>query len=259
MGLDVLPVVELLGDDDVEQGVQQRHVGAGVELEHVGGVALQGLAAGVHHDEGGALRRLLEEGGGDRVVLGGVGADDDDDVGVLARGERGGDRAGADAFEQRRDRGGVTQPRAVVHVVGAESLADELLDEVCLLVRALGGTEAGERGATVTVADGGEPARGPVERLLPGRLAKVGEGVRGIDLAVGGLRRVIAPDERGGEAVGMGHVVEAEPSLHAQALVVGGAVAALYRGDDLAPGLVSGVVSGPWPRHRPRGCPGAGR
>ena len=197
VGLDVLPVVEPLGDDHVQQRIEERDVGAGIELEHVGGVALQGLAPGVHHDEGRLLGRLLEEGGGNRVVLGGIGADDDDDVGVVARGERGGHRTRADAFEQRRDRRRVAQPRTVIDVVGAEALADHLLDEVRLLVRALGGAEAGERRPAGAVADGGKPARGAVERLLPGRLAEVGEGVRGIDLAVGGLQRVVAPDEGG--------------------------------------------------------------
>ena len=55
VGLDVLPVVELLGDDHVEQRVEQRDVGAGLELQHVGGVALQGVATGIHHDEGRSL------------------------------------------------------------------------------------------------------------------------------------------------------------------------------------------------------------
>ena len=132
----------------------------------------------------------------------------------------------------------MTQARAVIHVVGAEPLADQLLDEVRLLVRALRRPEAGERGAAVAVADRGEPARRAIERLLPARLAEVGEGVRGVDLAVGGLRCVVAPDEGGGETMGMGHVVEAEPPLHAQAVVVGGTVAALHRGDDLGPDLV---------------------
>ena len=84
------------------------------------------------------LAACLKKGGGDGVVLGRVGADDDDDVGVLAGRERGGDRAGADAFEKRGDRRRVAETRTVVDVVGAEALADQLLDEVRLLVGALG-------------------------------------------------------------------------------------------------------------------------
>ena len=101
--LNVLAVVQLLLDDGVHQGVQQRDVGAGLELQHVGGVALQRLAARVHHDQGLApLGRLLEVGRRDRMVLGRIGADHDDHVGVLDRGEWGRDRARADVLEQRR-------------------------------------------------------------------------------------------------------------------------------------------------------------
>src|SRR3546814_16769610 len=45
---------------------------------------------------------------------------------------------------QRRHRGGVAEPRAVVHVVGAEGGAYQLLEEIGLLVRALGRAEAGK-------------------------------------------------------------------------------------------------------------------
>ena len=73
----------------------------GPELQHVRGVALQGLAARVHDDElGAALGRVLEEGRGDRMVLGRVGADDDDHVGVLGGHERRRHGARADALHQ---------------------------------------------------------------------------------------------------------------------------------------------------------------
>ena len=78
VGLDVLLVVELLGDDDVEHGVEHRHVGTVPELHHLPGVALERLPARIHHDQlGAALGGLLEEGGGHRMVLGRIGADHD--------------------------------------------------------------------------------------------------------------------------------------------------------------------------------------
>ena len=126
--------------------VEHRDVGAVLELHHLPGVALERLAARVHHDQlGAALGRLLEEGRGDRMVLGRVGADHDDEVGVLALVEGRRHRRGADAFEQRRHRRGVAQPRAVIDIVGAEAGAHELLEQIGLFVRALGGAEAGER------------------------------------------------------------------------------------------------------------------
>ena len=144
--LDVLPVVQVLLDDHVHQRVEQRDVAAGLELQHMGGVALQRLAARVHHDQGLApLGRLLEEGRGDRVVLGRVGADHDDHVGIPDRGERRGHRTRADVLEQCRDRGRMAKPRAVVDVVRAEAGAHQLLEQIGLLVGALGRAEAGER------------------------------------------------------------------------------------------------------------------
>ena len=154
IGLDILLVVKLLGDDDIEHGVEHRHVGAVLELHHAPGMALERLPARIHHDElGAALGRLLEEGGGDRMVLGRIGADDDDDVGILALVEGRGHRRRADAFEQRRHRRGVAQPRAVIDIVGAETGAHEFLEQIGFFVRALGRAEAGQRLRPVAVAD----------------------------------------------------------------------------------------------------------
>ena len=125
MRLDVLHVDQPSSMIDVQHGVEQRDVAAGLELQHVARVARDALvlAARVHDDQlGAALGRVLEVGGGDRMVLGRPRADDDDAVGVLRRRERRRHGAGVEAFHQRRDRRGVAQPRAVVDVVGAEAL-----------------------------------------------------------------------------------------------------------------------------------------
>jgi hypothetical protein len=107
----------------VHDRVQHRDIRAGAELQHVGGVALQRPAARVHHDQlAAALGELLEIGGGDGVVLDRVGADHDGHVGVLDLVEGGRDRARADVLHQRRHRGGVAEPRAVVDIVVAEAL-----------------------------------------------------------------------------------------------------------------------------------------
>ena len=56
--LHVLDVDHALGDDDVEHGVEQRHVAARLELQHVAGVARDALVlpARVHDDQLGAAR-----------------------------------------------------------------------------------------------------------------------------------------------------------------------------------------------------------
>jgi hypothetical protein len=83
----------------------------------------------------------------------------------------------------------------------------------------------------VLLADVLEAERRHLQGLLPGSFAKMREGVRGIDAVVGVLRYARAPDQRPGEAVRVGDVVEAEAALHAQAIVVRRPVAA-FRGHD---------------------------
>ena len=154
IGLDILLVVELLGDDDVEHGVEHRHVGAVLELQHAPGMTLERLAARIHHHElRAALGRLLEKGRGDRMILGRIGADDDDEIGILALVEGRGHRRRADAFEQRRHRRGVAQPGAVIDIVGAETGAHQFLEQIGFFVGAFGRAETGERVRPVAVAD----------------------------------------------------------------------------------------------------------
>ena len=227
VGLDVLLVVELLADDDVEDAVEHRDVGAVLELHHLPGMALERLAARIHHDElGAALGRLLEEGRGDGVVLGRIGADDDDDVGVLALVEGRGHRRRADALQQRRHRRRVAEPRAVVDIVGAEAGANQLLEQISLFVRAFGRAEAGERARAVTVADFHQALGGAVERLLPGRRAEMRPRIGRIDQIVGGLGDAVLADHRLRQALRIADIVEAEAALHAQAILVGRTVAA---------------------------------
>ena len=111
VGLDILLVIELFIDDDMQQRVQHGDVAAGLEAQRLGGVAHQILAARIHDDQlGAALDRLLEIGGGDRMVGGRPSADDDDAFGLHGVHERRRDRARADTFHQRGDRGGVAEP-----------------------------------------------------------------------------------------------------------------------------------------------------
>src|SRR6185437_212977 len=101
------------------------------------------------------------------------------------------DRPRADAFEERRDGGRVAEARAMVDVVGAEAGAHELLEEVRLLVRPLGASEAGERVRPAGVADLLQAVGGEIERLFPARLAEDVAPAQRIDLELGGL-----PDAR---------------------------------------------------------------
>ena len=190
-----------------------------------------------------------------RVVGGGVAAGDDGHVGVDHVAVGGGDRAGADALEQGGHAGGVAQPGAVVHVVGVEAGPDQLLEEVGLLVGALGRAEAGDRGRAAGGVDLGQPAGHQVQRLLPGGLAEVRHDLGVVDQAaglaaaapflggvarhlaahVGGQRALgvgpLAADQRLGQPLRRGRVVPAVAALHAQPAVRAGLLPALGEGD----------------------------
>src|SRR5205823_8258493 len=104
-------------------------------------------------------------------------------------------RARADALQQRRDRRGMAQPRAMVDVVGAKAGAHELLEETRLLVRSLGRAVSGERVA-ILVADLAQPLRRCGQRLVPARFAEHLGPVAWIDDEVGGLGHAGLADER---------------------------------------------------------------
>ena len=157
--------------------------------------------------------------------------------------ERGGDRAGADPLHQRRHRGGVAQPRAMVDVVGVEAGADQLLEQVGLLVAALGRAEAGQGVAAVAVAHRGQPAGGHLERLVPAGLAEMGPGVAWVDARLDGLGRVRPADQRLGQALRAVRVVEAEAALDAQPVLVRRAVAAGDVGDLLVLDMVGDLAA----------------
>ena len=79
--LDILPVVEALADDCIENAIEHRDVGARLELQHMRRMALERLPARIHHNElRTALGRLLEERRRYGMVLGRICPDNNDDV-----------------------------------------------------------------------------------------------------------------------------------------------------------------------------------
>src|SRR5436190_13287375 len=76
-----------------------------------------------------------------------------------------------------RHRGGMAQPVEVVDIVAAKAGADELLEEVRLLVRALGGAEPRERAPAGPGTNALEALGGAIERLFPAGLAEMRVGM----------------------------------------------------------------------------------
>ena len=125
----------------------------------------------------------------------------------------------------------------MIDVVAAKAGAHQLLEEIGLLVRALGRAETGERPLAVPIADAPQAGGGEVERLFPRCLAEVGVGVGWVDIGIV-LRDAVLADQRLGQAVGVVSVVEAEAALDAEPVVVGRAIAALDRDNMVVLNLV---------------------
>src|SRR3954463_14082581 len=254
---DELAVDQPEADDLVHDAVVEGDVRAGLDLAVDVGVVGDPLAARVDDDElRAAATGLLEERRRDGVVGRRVRAGEDGDVGVddVAVGGRHGARA--DALEEGGDARRVAQARAVVDVVRAEARADELLEEIRLLVGALRRAEAGDGPGPVLFVDGLQPAGGDVERLFPRRLAEVRQDLVVVDEPAGLLARVglaahvvrerplrvarLTADERRRQALRRRRVVPAVAALDAQPRVVAGLLATLGEGDRVA--LVVDVV-----------------
>src|SRR4051812_12186946 len=172
------------------------------------------------------------------MVLGRISADHHDDIGVLALVERGGDGGGADAFEQRGHRRGVTQTRAVIDIVGAEPGAHELLEQICLFIRAFGGAEAGERTGAVAITNLYEACGRALHRLVPGRRAEMRPWIGGVDEIIGGLADAVLANHGLRQALRIGDVVKAEAALDAEPILIRGAVAAGNIEELIVPDLV---------------------
>ena len=215
---------------DVDQGVQQGDVGPGPERRACGWRAgSRAWPRGSMTIELRApLRGVLDERRGDRVVDRRVGADDDDHVGVRALGERGRHRPRADRLHQGGDRRGVAEPGAVVDVVAAEPGADQLLEQVRLLVRPLRRAEPGQGPAAVARRGSARrPAAATSSASSQVAVAEVGRRVGRVDPVVGVLGHAGLADQGGRQPVRVVDVVEPEPPLDAEPVVVGRAVAAV--------------------------------
>ncbi len=224
---DEVPIDQTLVDDGVHHRVEERHVGVGIELQHVGRVAGDLGPARIRDDElGAARRRILDPGRGHRMIHGRIRADDEDHLRLHHVHDRIRHGAGADSLEQRRHRRGVAEPRAVIDVVVAEACAHELLKKVRALVAALGRAEARQRTGAEPFPQRLQLPRGQVERFVPGRLAEHVANLFRIHLEVCRLRDPRPPHQRLRKPLPVMHVVEAVAALHAQATMVGRAVLA---------------------------------
>ena len=214
---DVVGVVSLLGHDHVEHGIEQGNIGAQRKAHRAMGITPQRLTARIEADDpGAALGRLLEVGGSDRVIGLGVAADQHHQISLKRLHEGRGDRARADALDQRRNRAGMAQPRTVVDMVGAKAGAHQLLKQPRFFVGAFGATETGKCVRPVGVTQSHQAMGGKIERFVPTGFAEVGQRIGGVEVRVHALRHAFAADEGACQSCRVIRVVETEAALHTQ-------------------------------------------
>jgi len=213
-GLEVLrPLLDEVGpvkspvDDVAHHARQQRDVRARVDLQEPPGVLCHGRfprVDDVHLRP--PVEGLVDLAHEDGVALGGVGADEEDAVraGQVRDGIRHG--AAAEGLEHAHRGGGVAEPGAVVHVVGPEGRPDELLEEVVLLVGALGRREAAHAVGAVCRCGVSQLLRREGDGLVPGDLDE------GVALS----------QERRRQTLGVMDELVGEPALDAQRSPVDG-------------------------------------
>ena len=175
------------------------------------GETTQPHTARIHHDQlAAAFGELLEIGRGDGVVLNRVRADDDGHIGVfdLVEGRR--DSARSDVLHQRRDRGGVAEPRAVIDVVMAKALTDHFLEQIGFFIGAFRTAKARHLAPAPLEALCCE-----IQRLVPCGLAEHLAPIARIDIQPFG-GRVLAADQRFGQAVIVVDIVKAKAPLDAE-------------------------------------------
>ena len=119
----------------------------------------------------------------------------------------------------------MTQPRAVIDVVAAETGAHQFLEQIRFFVGALGRAETGERGFALGVADFFQLARRQIQRFFPRRFAEIFQRMRRVHGEVGVLGHARLADQRLGQPLFMMHIVKAVTAFDAQPVMVGRSIA----------------------------------
>src|SRR5271155_649494 len=120
-----------------------------------------------------------------RMTFRGVAADNDDQFSLLDVADRSGIAAIADGAKKSDRRRSLAVTRAVIHIIGADNSAGQLLHQIALFVGALGRRDEGERIGAGGGLDFRESARNERESFVPGSLAELS----------------VLANQRGGEAV----------------------------------------------------------
>ena len=217
-------------DEQVEQAVEEREVGAGAHLQVQVGLLGRRRAARVDDDQLGARPDPVEQPQEqDRVAVGHVRADDEEHVGVVEVVVGAGRAVGAERQLVAGAGAGHAQPRVGLDLVGPDEALGQLVGEVLGLDRHLARHVEGDGVRPVLVEHVPQAPGGAGDRLVGGARRVLGVAVGphepGRDASLG-AQHVGARDALRAEPTGVRRVVPVarRPHRDASAVVVGGDV-----------------------------------
>ena len=141
--LDELLIVQVLFQDDVHHGVEQRDITTRFLAEVQGGLLSKRYSARVRHYQPGVAGHycLTDITTDDRVTLGSVGADDEEKVGLFKIGDGVAHGAVSESCGRTGHCRRMSETGAVVYIIGADDGPGEFLHQVILFIGKLGRTQ----------------------------------------------------------------------------------------------------------------------
>ena len=155
---------------------------------------------------------IFEESADNRMGFGGIGAGDDEALQIFHFGDGIAHSAGAKGQLQAGNAAGVTQPGAVINIVGAQHAAHQFLVQVVVFVGGFGAGVGGDRVRPVFLVEAGQLLGGKTEGLFPGGLAPVSGR---LDCGAPAGQLACGADERRGQPVGVMHVISPKAPFNA--------------------------------------------
>ncbi|MNZ66795.1 hypothetical protein D3C78_850260 [compost metagenome] len=183
------PVFPAIGEDDLQQAIEQGDVAAQLELHMLVGQPGEARLPRIDHHQLRTARLGAQDARADhRVILAGIGTDQQDQVGLVDIGNAAGHRSGAEGQGQAGHRGAVADARTVVDIVAAQHGPGEFLCRVIVLVGRPRAADHPHRTRPTFRQRVAEGAGHPLQRLVPaGRAQACGLADQRTRQAVGGV------------------------------------------------------------------------
>ena len=137
-------------------------------------------------------------------------------------------RTRANIFKQSCNRRGMTEPRAMINIIGSKASAYQLLHQICFFIRAFSRAEARQCRSAVALFDIHKPFCSFLQRFLPACRAEMGKGGGRVKRKRGVLWNIFPPDKGLGQTFWIMDVIKAIAAFHTEPAVICRPASAIY-------------------------------